>query len=164
MEDTRFMLKRTKAKVLAVCLTVAAGWFGAAAGHSPSASAATAESLELLSFGKQYIGTPYLYGAASGDDSAFDCSSFVQFVFAHQDIDLPRTSAAMAKLGEKVDKAYLSVGDLVFFKAGGSGIGHVAIYAGNGKILQASTSHGVTISNLNSSYWKKNYVTARRIL
>ncbi|MBB6730133.1 C40 family peptidase [Cohnella zeiphila] len=158
------MLKKSKAKLLTVCLMATVGWFGMLAGHSSSASAATAESLELLSFGKDYIGTPYLYGAASGDDSAFDCSSFVQFVFAQNDVDLPRTSVAMSKLGVKVAKAYLSVGDLVFFKAGGSGIGHVAIYAGNGKILQASTSKGVTISNLSDSYWKKNYVTARRIL
>ncbi|WP_027094625.1 C40 family peptidase [Cohnella thermotolerans] len=155
---------KMKLKIMAICVLATVGWFGMAAGHSGQASAATEESLELLSIGKEFIGTPYLYGSASGSTDTFDCSSFVQYVFKQQNISLPRTASAQATVGEKVTKAYLSVGDLVFFKSGGSGIGHVAIYAGNGKILHATSSQGVTISNLNSSYWSKNYVTARRVL
>ncbi len=137
---------------------------GAAIGSASKASAATAESLELLTLAKQYIGTPYSYGAQSGDTSEFDCSSFVQYVFGEQGKNLPRTAAAQAQLGQKVAKSYLSVGDLIFFSSPGNWIGHVAIYAGNGKILHASSSQGVTLSNLNSSYWTNNYVTAKRIL
>lgn len=61
-------------------------------------------------------------------------------------------------------KSYLSVGDLVFFKSGGSGVGHVAIYAGSGKLLQATSSSGVTISSMYTNYWTTNYLTARRVL
>jgi probable lipoprotein NlpC len=151
-------------KLLLMCSLVATGWFGLAIGSTSKASAATAESLELISYGKQYMGVDYQYGAPSGIDYAFDCSSYVQFVFNQFGIELPRTSGAQSYIGEKVGKGYLSIGDLVFFRASGRGIGHVAIYAGNGKILQASSSKGVTISSLESSYWKKNYVTARRVL
>ncbi|GIO13096.1 hypothetical protein J19TS2_26510 [Cohnella xylanilytica] len=157
-------ITKTRTKLLSICLLASIGWFGMAAGHSGQASAATAESLELLSIGKEYIGTPYEFGATAGDTESFDCSSFVQYVFKQMDVSLPRTSVTQAKMGVKVEKGYLSVGDLVFFRTGGSGISHVAIYAGNGKILHASSSKGVAISDMNTSYWKKSYVTARRVL
>ncbi|MDI4646827.1 C40 family peptidase [Cohnella hashimotonis] len=149
-----------------VAAVLAAGVFfgGASALGTSKASAATQESLALLSFGKQYIGTPYVYGAASGLTSAFDCSSFVQYIFGKEGTALPRTAAAMASKGTKVTKASLSVGDLVFFSSSNNWIGHVAIYAGDGKILHASTSQGVTVSSMNSTYWKARYVTAKRVL
>ncbi|MBB6675620.1 C40 family peptidase [Cohnella nanjingensis] len=152
-------------KVLLSCMVATSVWIGGAAiGTASKASAATPESLELLSLGKQFIGTPYSYGADSGDTSAFDCSSFVQYVFGEKGTDLPRTAAAQAQRGQKVAKTDLSVGDLVFFSSPSNWIGHVAIYAGGGKILHASSSQGVTISSLSSSYWTNNYVTAKRVL
>lgn len=153
-----------KLKMAAVGILATVGWFGLAAGHSGQASAATPEAIELISLGKQYIGTPYVFGATPGSTLAFDCSSFTQYIFHQAGINLPRTAAAQAAHGEKVAKSYLSMGDLVFFKSGGSGIGHVAIYAGDGKILQAASSSGVTVSSINSAYWSQNYVTARRVL
>ncbi|CAI6087402.1 C40 family peptidase [Cohnella sp. JJ-181] len=147
-------------------VVVAAGLFfgGASALGTSKASAATPESLALLSLGKQYIGTPYRFGAASGLTSAFDCSSFVQYIFSKEGTKLPRTAAAMAAKGQKVSKGSLSVGDLIFYNSSSNWIGHVAIYAGAGKILHASTSKGVTITSMDNSYWKARYVTAKRIL
>ncbi|WP_253944833.1 C40 family peptidase [Paenibacillus sp. NEAU-GSW1] len=127
------------------------------------AEAATPETLELISNGKDFIGTPYKYGAPAGVTYAFDCSSFTQYMFNGLDVDLPRSSSAQAKVGVKVPKTELSVGDLVFFKTNGTSISHVAIYAGSSKILHSSSSKGVTISNMDSAYWKKYYVTARRV-
>lgn len=158
------MNKKFIIKALLACSLAVTGLFGTMIGSSSTANAATPDSLNLLAFGKDYIGTPYQYGSQPGDTSTFDCSSFVQYVFKQAGIDLPRTSVSQSYTGEKVDKGYLSVGDLVFFKTGGGGISHVAIYAGDGKILHASTSQGVTVSNMNSNYWSKAYVTARRVL
>ena len=135
--------------------------FGASANR---ADAATAESLKLISNGKNYVGTPYKYGAPAGVTYAFDCSSFTQYMFNGLDVSLPRTASSQATLGKKVAKADLSVGDLVFFKTNGKNISHVAIYAGSSKILHSASSSGVTVSNMNSSYWKSKYVTARRVL
>ncbi|WP_139991517.1 C40 family peptidase [Paenibacillus paridis] len=131
---------------------------------APKAHAATPETINLIESGKEYIGTPYKFGAPAGVTYAFDCSSFTQFLFKGLDVNLPRTSTAQAKVGETVAKGSLSMGDLVFFKTNGKTISHVAIYAGNNKIIHSSTSQGVTVSNLNTSYWTKSYVTAKRVV
>ncbi|MFC5469370.1 C40 family peptidase [Cohnella suwonensis] len=151
-------------KLLLAFGIAATGLFGSMAGHAPKASAATQQSLDLISFGKTFQGTPYQYGATAGVTYAFDCSSFVQYIFGKFGIDLPRTSVSQAYTGEKIDKAYLSVGDLVFFRTNGYSISHVAIYAGGGKILHSSSSQGVTVSNMNTSYWSNAYAFARRVL
>lgn len=127
-------------------------------------AAASSRADELISIGKQYLGVKYQFGARPGSTHAFDCSSYTQYIFKQIGISLPRTSAAQATVGSKVAKANLQPGDLVFFKRPGvSGIGHVAVYIGNGQMLGASGDR-VQISNMNSNYWKKNYVTARRVL
>ncbi|WEK53688.1 MAG: C40 family peptidase [Candidatus Cohnella colombiensis] len=158
------MIKSMTRKIVLTGMLAVVGFTGVAFGSGAQASAATAQSLELLSYGKEYIGTPYKYGSPSGVTSAFDCSSFVQYVFQSKDISLPRTSVSQAYVGDKIDKAYLSVGDLVFYRTGNSWISHVAIYAGDGKILHASSTNGVTLSDMNTSYWKKAFVMARRVL
>lgn len=60
------------------------------------------------------------------------------------------------------------MGDLVFFSSGsratGKNVTHVAVYAGNGKILHTYGKPGVTVSDLNSGTWKKTYLKARRVL
>ncbi|MFD0715080.1 C40 family peptidase [Paenibacillus sp. GCM10027626] len=125
--------------------------------------AATDETLDLVSTGKEYIGTPYEFGAESGSTSSFDCSSFTQFVFKQNGVSLPRTTSSQALVGEKVEKSELSVGDLVFFKTNGKSISHVAIYIGDNKILHSASSKGVSIADMTSSYWEPKFVTARRV-
>jgi probable lipoprotein NlpC len=152
-------------KLTLICMMVVIGWFGTIHLSPSKASAATAQSLELLSYGKKYIGVNYKYGAASGVTTAFDCSSYTQYIFKQLGVNLPRTSGAQSSVGDKVSKGSLSVGDLVFFNTmGGNRISHVAIYAGHGKIIHASSSKGVSHSSVESGYWKKYYVTARRVL
>lgn len=157
-------MKKIAARALLTGLVAIAGFTSTAFGATQQASAATRESLSLVSIGKNYLGTPYLYGSAPGSTATFDCSSYTQYVFGQMGIWLPRVSSAQAYMGEKVDKAYLSVGDLLFFRTGGAGISHVGIYAGNGNMLHASSTKGITLSNINTSYWNNAYVTARRVL
>ncbi|WP_407669645.1 C40 family peptidase [Paenibacillus kobensis] len=152
-------------RIVGILLSATIGLTALAFGFSGQAQAATPESEQLLSTGEMYLGVPYRFGAPSGLTSAFDCSSFTQYIFKESGIEIPRTSIEQAAKGTKVKKADLSKGDLVFFSTTGtSKISHVAIYAGNNKILHASSSSGVTISSLGSAYWSKNYVTARRVL
>jgi cell wall-associated NlpC family hydrolase len=152
-----------KLMTLSILATIAMSAFtlGSTSNH---AEAATAKSLALISEGKNYLGVPYKYGAPVGITYAFDCSSFTKFMFAGLDVNLPRTASEQAAVGKKVPKTELSTGDLVFFRTNGISISHVAIYAGSKKILHSSTSQGVTVSDMSSSYWNTKYVTARRVL
>ncbi|GMK38747.1 hypothetical protein PCCS19_18010 [Paenibacillus sp. CCS19] len=151
--------------IVSVVLGATIGLSSLGLGFTGQASAATPKAEEVLSTGKDYLGIPYRFGAPSGATYAFDCSSFTQYIFKENGITLPRTSKEQATEGTKVAKGYLSKGDLVFFSSdSSSNVAHVAIYAGNNKILHAATSSGVTISNLTSTYWTKNYITARRVI
>ncbi|XID94445.1 C40 family peptidase [Paenibacillaceae bacterium WGS1546] len=152
-------------KFAIVCLSAVIGFTGLAFGQAQQASAAT-KADKIIALGKKYMGVKYRFGAPSGSTSAFDCSSFTQYIYGKYGVKLPRTSKAQATKGVKVAKSNLKKGDLVFFNVAsrGSGIGHVAVYVGNGKILHTYGSPGVTYSSLNSSHWKKTYVTARRVL
>lgn len=122
---------------------------------SPTASA-------IISTAKKYIGVPYLWGGTT--PSGFDCSGFVQFVFKAHGISLNRTCETQYKHGTYVSKSNLQPGDLVFFQnTYKAGISHVGIYIGNGQFIHASSSKGVVISNLSSSYYVSHYYGARRI-
>lgn len=147
-------------------LLAAVGYGAAGAALADPASAATEQSKQLIEVGKEYTGTPYRMGGLikNGEPVAFDCSLFTKHVYAALGVELPRTSKAQAKAGEKVERGNISQGDLLFFRTNGKSISHVAIYVGDGKMIHASSNHGVTISDMNSSYWKKRFVTARRVL
>lgn len=159
-------IKRTiLKKIVTVSLCTAIGFAGFALGQAPSASAAT-KADNIISLGKKYLGVKYRFGAPSGSTSAFDCSSFTQYIYGKYGIKLPRVSSAQAKKGYKVAKSNLKKGDLVFFRTSrtGSKIGHVGVYVGNNKMLHTYGKPGVTYSSLSASHWKKNYITARRVL
>ncbi|MBW7454402.1 stalk domain-containing protein [Paenibacillus sepulcri] len=119
---------------------------------------------ELLAFGSKFLGTPYEFGAASGQTDTFDCSSFVRYVFSEAlSIDLPRVSYDQALEGNKVGIDELRKGDLLFFSARGLDIGHVGIYAGDGRVLHTySKEQGVHFEDFDEK-WKKRFVTARRL-
>ena len=111
---------------------------------------------------KKYKGVPYRYGGTTS--MGFDCSGFVKRVYSeafHK--NLPRTTKAMMKTGKKINKKHLKIGDLVFFHPTRKYY-HVGIYMGNNQFIHASTSKGVMKSSLDNVYWKKKYITARRIL
>lgn len=117
----------------------------------------------LVDTGKQFLGARYLYGAKTGRTDAFDCSSFTQYVYQLNGINIPRTARTQAAQGTKISRSDLKVGDLVFFNTNGRGISHVGIYIGNDKFIGAQNS-GVGYADMNSRYWAPKYITARRIV
>ncbi|EAR53211.1 putative lipoprotein NlpC [Photobacterium sp. SKA34] len=106
--------------------------------------------------------TPYLYGGNT--HHGIDCSAFVRRVFDEvYHVHLPRTTLQQVKLGYKVRKENLHFGDLVFFKTSGWHH-HVGIYLDHGRFLNATSSRGVAISNINHPYWRKRLWQIRRLV
>ena len=117
----------------------------------------------IIAMGKKYIGVPYKWAGTT--PKGFDCSGFVMYVFGAHGITLPHNSRSMYSHGTSVAKKDLKPGDLVFFYGSNkSVINHVGIYIGNGQFIHASSSKGITITGLESSYYVNHYYGAKRIL
>ena len=119
---------------------------------------------QIVAYGEQFLGTPYVWGG--NGPRSFDCSGFTKYVMKHFGYDISRTASAQATNGVAVSRSELQPGDLVFFHTFSSYvyITHVGIYAGNGQFIHASSSKGITYSDLNSAYYSSAYVSARRII
>lgn len=114
---------------------------------------------------KKYLGIPYVYGGTS--TSGFDCSGLVQYVFKELGVSINRVAADQTAHGIPVTKAELMPGDVVFFHntAKYSTINHVGIYVGEGNFIHApQTGDVVKITTLDSGYYARTFVAARRIL
>lgn len=113
----------------------------------------TAESL---------LGTPYRSGGA--DPAGFDCSGFVQYVFARAGVALPRSVREQWQTGTAIDRADLEPGDLVFFTIGGREVSHVGIALDGGSFIHAPSERGVVrVERLEVEYWSRRYAGARRV-
>jgi cell wall-associated NlpC family hydrolase len=117
-------------------------------------------AVSLTRSAMRFIGTPYVFGGTS--PSGFDCSGYVQHVFAMLGIHLPRTADAQYYAGGRITNG-IRVGDLVFFETYAPGPSHVGIYIGNGKFIHSS-SHGVRVSRIRDSYWAARYLGAKRFV
>jgi len=115
---------------------------------------------ELTRSALRFLGAPYAFGGTTA--AGFDCSGFVQHVFAMLGIGLPRTADAQYDAGRPAVGGP-HPGALVFFDTYG-GVSHVGIYLGRGKFVHASSSHGVEVSRLSESYWAARYVGAKRLI
>jgi cell wall-associated NlpC family hydrolase len=87
---------------------------------------------KVLSYAKQQLGKPYVWGATG--PSSFDCSGLTQGAWKAAGISLPRTTWDQVKVGTKVAKSEMKAGDLVFFY---DDISHVGIYVGGGQMIHA---------------------------
>ena len=116
----------------------------------------------IISSSMNYIGVPYVFGGTS--PYGFDCSGYVQYVFAKAGISIPRTADVQYDFGTPISTTDLVPGDLVFFSTYTYGASHVGIYLGDNNFIHASSSRGVTIDSLGSSYYSSRYIGARRIL
>ena len=132
-------------------------------------SARTASAARVLPTAERYLGVPYKWGGTS-PKTGFDCSGFVQYVFAKHGTSLPRTSREMASSGKRLRPEWsaLQPGDLVMFAEPGDRISHVAIYAGERRIIHASSSGGRVrydaLDTKRGKWFTRRLVAARRVL
>jgi cell wall-associated NlpC family hydrolase len=123
---------------------------GVRSGTTWPAGSATASGAarRVVPRGENYLGVRYVYGGST--PKGFDCSGFVQYVYSLEGVKLPRTSRQMAGSGIAIDRKAMAVGDLMLFAQDGP-ISHVALYAGNGRIIHSSSSgNGVRYDDLNT--------------
>ncbi|RYY96826.1 MAG: hypothetical protein EOO11_12480 [Chitinophagaceae bacterium] len=117
-------------------------------------------ALNVLVLIDDWWGTRYRLGG--NDRAGIDCSGFTCMLFNNLfGKQLPRTAREQYQYLRAVEPTELKEGDLVFFANGGT-ISHVGFYLQNNKFVHASTSEGVTISDLNDRYWQARFAGAGR--
>jgi cell wall-associated NlpC family hydrolase len=106
---------------------------------------------------RRYLGVPYAWGGAS-PRHGFDCSGLVMYVYSKLGVSLPHHAASQYRYGRKVSRWALKPGDLVFF----SGLGHVGLFIGKGRFIDAPQSGAVVrVASLASR--SSSFVGARRV-
>ena len=139
----------------------AAGTAGPPTAPSREAAPPTLKGKKAVNLAAHMLGIPYVWGGESL--KGFDCSGLLQYVWAKQGVQIPRTTYDQFKQGQSVPPDQLQAGDAVFFKGSDSkgGLpGHVGIYIGGGKFIEApKTGSNVRISTLAG---RTDFVGARR--
>jgi hypothetical protein len=107
-------------------------------------------------------GVPYVNGGST--PHGFDCSGFVQWVYAQHGVQLPREVRDQFRVGSAIGDDEIEPGDLLFFSTVRSGPSHVAIAIGGDQFVHAPTSNGVVrVESLSSPYWRSRYVATHRL-
>jgi len=119
------------------------------------------KNLSLFGFIENWFGTRYRLGGTS--KKGIDCSALTgSLLLAVYGFALPRTAKEQYNATEHINKEELKEGDLVFFNTHG-GVSHVGLYLDNNYFVHASSSQGVTISNLEDNYYAKRFICGGRI-
>ena len=119
------------------------------------------KNTKMFEFIDEWYGTPYRLGGTT--KKGIDCSAFTQFLFTSvYSVSIPRTAKEQYSLTSRISRTELKEGDLIFFNTRG-GVSHVGVYLQNNKFVHASTSGGVTISDVFDEYWARKFVGVGRL-
>lgn len=116
----------------------------------------------ILTTALDLLGTPYRNGGST--PAGFDCSGFVQWVFAQLGAALPREVREQAVVGSEIDRAELRPGDLIFFRTTAGRTSHVGIVVDGESFVHAPSSRGVVrVERFTGPYWSRRFVGVRRV-
>ena len=120
------------------------------------------KNLNLLRLIEDWYGTRYRYGGTN--KAGIDCSALMQVFFASlYGIVLPRTAKMQYDYSRSISRTELKEGDLLFFNTTG-GVSHVGMYLTNNKFVHASSSNGVTVSDMFEPYYASRLIGVGRVL
>jgi hypothetical protein len=148
------------------CTAICVSTFPASATERQSHSSLSSFGLSEEEFAKEvkkYLGIPYRLGGAS--KKGMDCSNFSRIIYRKiLGIEIPNNSINQFSSSElkPIDSDDLQMGDLIFFGNKKKRINHVGVYLSDGQFIHASSSQGITVSSLDSRYWKKRFVSSKR--
>lgn len=134
-----------------------------AATPAPAAPPAAPLGQTTIAVAQEYIGHAYVWGGIG--PNSFDCTGFVWYIFNKRlGISMPRDLWGQLGSGQRVDRANVQAGDLVFFQnTYTAGLSHVGIALDNTRFIHAaSESYGVMVSRLNDAYWSARWYGATR--
>ena len=119
----------------------------------------------IIALAKSKLGDRYQPAQAGPDH--FDCSGFVYFLFKSHGIAIPRSSRTQAESGPHLGRNEIRRGDLLFFDTAHRGhVNHSGLYLGHGQFIHASSgrAYGVTVSDLNTGFYKERFLWGVRII
>jgi len=159
-------MRKILALALCACAIAAAHADETAAPQPPDSlmSRAVGGVENTLDRALDYIGVRYKRGGSS-PETGFDCSGFVKYLYDETlGLVLPHNAKAIAQQGERVEKAELQPGDLVFFNTMRRAFSHVGIYLGDGQFIHAPRAgKRVRVEDMTNRYWSRRFNGARRI-
>lgn len=119
---------------------------------------------ELVFNAMGFLGVPYRRGGNTAE-SGFDCSGFVKAMYSQTvGLILPRKAEQQAAATQKIDRADLQPGDLVFFNTMRRAFSHVGIYIGDGKFIHSpKPGSEVRVEDMGIAYWNRRFDGARRV-
>ena len=127
-----------------------------------AAEASATVAAEVVETALELRGSPYRNGGS--DPSGFDCSGFVQYVFAQHGIALPREVREQVRFGDEVRLAGIEAGDLIFFAIDRDGASHVGVAIGGDEFVHAPSARGVVrVEKFSAPYWARRIVDIRRL-
>lgn len=136
---------------------------GESSARAPSFPPALSVGPAIVRAALELRGRPYGPGGSGPD--RFDCSGFVQFVFARSELALPRTVSQQFAATSSIGDLDPAAGDLLFFRTAGDAPTHVGIAMGNGRFVHAPSSRGVVrVESLSAPYWRERFADARRVM
>ena len=111
---------------------------------------------KIVRIAKRYLGVKYKNGGST--PFGFDCSGYVMYVYAKNNIDIPRIVRDQYNYGKRLSMRYAKPGDLVFFRIYGHKVSHVGIYLGNDDFIHSpKKGKRVSCAKINDNYWGKRY-------
>lgn len=118
----------------------------------------------VVATAKSQIGRPYKYGGTE-PKTGFDCSGLILWTYKQHGVKVPRQAKEQAHHGKVIKKSQLQPGDIVVFRISGRSGYHTGLYSGKGKFVHSpSSGKKIREDNMNDAYWKRRYVSGRRVL